>query len=569
MHIPTNQLKSLILQTGLISEKDIDKALAESSRTGKDPVDILISGGLLTTDYFAEVLSNYFYVPRIRLIGQKIDKACLTLISEDVARSRNTVIFEQAGNVLKVAMVDPSDLQTIEYIEKMTGRSVKPYLAVYDDLRYAFSQYRQAMTDDFQKIIEENIKASSKIVGLEAQKAANEMPIMAISDNLISYAASLNASDIHLEILAEEVLVRFRIDGILREMTRMAKEIHPALLARIKILGSLQLDEHSKPQDGRFRYKKGEEIFDIRISILPTMYGEKVVMRLLLGSLKPMSFEQLGMSEEMTKILENNISKSYGMILATGPTGSGKTTSLYSVLNRLNRPEVNIVTVEDPIEYELKYVNQTQVNVRAGIDFASGLRSILRQDPNVIMVGEIRDPDTANIAVNAALTGHLVLSTLHTNDAVTSVPRLVDLGVPAFLVAATINAAMAQRLVRRVCKSCIESYPVPEAIRSMIEDQFRLLGKNINKNQLPKTLFHGKGCSVCGHTGYKGQLAIYEMFNIDEKMREYIQANKNFSLDELKKMASVNGMKTMFEDGLDKSVLGSTTIEEVLRVIRE
>jgi len=568
MNIPLAQLKTLIVQSGIVAEKDFDKAYNESVRTGKDVSDILIAYGLLTKDYLTELLATYYRVPCIKLAGLNIDQSVLGLISEEMARTKNVIIFERDKTSIKVAMVDPSDLQTIEYLEQLSKLIVKPYLATPDDLKYAFSQYRKAITEDFQKVIEENVKASIKIKGLELQKAAGELPIVAISDNLISYAASLNASDIHLEILPEEVLVRFRVDGILREITRMAREIHSALVARIKILASLQIDEHNRSQDGRFKYKRGEEIFDIRVSIMPTMYGEKVAMRLLTGSIKPMSFSQLGMNDDMVKTLELNISKTYGMILATGPTGSGKTTTLYAILNRLNRPEVNIVTVEDPIEYELKYVNQTQVNIKAGIDFASGLRAFLRQDPNIMMVGEIRDPDTANISVNAALTGHIVLSTLHTSDAPTTVPRLIDLGVPPFLVAATVNAAMAQRLVRRICKDCVESYQAPDAVKITIENQLKLLGKNISKVQAPKTLYHGKGCQACNYTGYRGQVAIYELLNIDEKTREFIQS-KEFSLDGLKKLAADNGMRTMFEDGLSKAELGITTIEEVLRVIRE
>jgi type IV pilus assembly protein PilB len=566
--LTNEQLKTILVSGGLIKEANFNAALNESIRTGKNPVEILISQGLLTRDYFLELLADFLHVPRVKLTGQKIEHNILTLISEEISRSRNVVIFGQEKNILKAGMIDPSDLGTIEYLEKLLGRPIKPYLIDVDDLNYALAQYREALTLDFQKVIEENIKASLKLSNLSLEKVAEEMPIVAISDNLISYAASLNASDIHLEILADEVLVRFRVDGILREITRMAKEIHPALVARIKILAGLQIDEHSRSQDGRFKYKRGEEVFDIRVSVMPTMYGEKVAMRLLTGSTKPMSFSQLGMDEEMIKILEANISKTYGMILATGPTGSGKTTTLYAILNRLNRPEVNIVTIEDPIEYELKYVNQTQVNPKAGIDFSSGLRALLRQDPNIIMVGEIRDSDTANISVNAALTGHLLLSTLHTNDAATAVPRLIDLGVPPFLVSATLNAAIAQRLVRRICKNCIESYEVTEPIREAISSQLKLLNRDVSRLNLPKQLYRGKGCQACNFTGYRGQVAIYEIFNVDEKIREFIQS-KNFSLDGLKKLGAERGMKTMFEDGLNKAQLGITTIEEVLRVIRE
>jgi type II secretory ATPase GspE/PulE/Tfp pilus assembly ATPase PilB-like protein len=339
-------------------------------------------------------------------------------------------------------------------------------------------------------------------------------------------------------------------------------------VARIKILSNLQIDEHNKPQDGRLKYKYADTIFDIRVAIMPTMYGEKVEMRLLTSSTKPMGFQELGMLEDTIKIVENNITKTNGMILITGPTGCGKTTTLYAILNKLNRPEVNIVTIEDPIEYELKYVNQTQVNPKAGIEFATGLRAFLRQDPNIIMVGEIRDKETAEIAVHAALTGHLVLSTLHTNDSPTAIPRLIDMGIPPFLLSATLNLVIAQRLVRKICSECIESYEPPQSIYKIIDNQLKIIKGEFAKPFRPKLLYHGKGCSSCNFTGYRGRLAIYESFDVDEKVRAYIQRT-DFSLDGLRKIAFAEGTKTMFEDGLAKAELGQTTIEEVMRVIKE
>jgi len=301
---------------------------------------------------------------------------------------------------------------------------------------------------------------------------------------------------------------------------------------------------------------------------MPTMYGEKIEMRLLTGSSKPMGFQELGMLDDTIKVVEKNITSPNGLILVTGPTGSGKTTTLYAILNRLNRPEVNIVTIEDPIEYELKYVNQTQINPRAGIDFATALRAFLRQDPNIIMVGEIRDEETAAIAVNAALTGHLVLSTLHTNDAPTAIPRLMDMKVPSFLIASTLNLVLAQRLVRCVCPDCIASYEPTEGIYQTVEEQLKLIKGEFAESFRPKLLYRGKGCPSCNFTGYRGRIAIYESFDVNEEIRAYIQ-KPDFSLDGLRKIAFSHGSKTMFEDGLEKAELGKTTIEEVLRVIKE
>ena len=568
MNLPIDTLKTLLLNTGLLSEKDFSNALKESQRTEKNIVDILISRGFITRDYYAEMLADYLKVSRIKLIGSQIPKDILSLIPEEIARTKNAAVFSKENNSLKVALLDPMNLETLEFLEKYTGYFIKPHLALEEDLQSVFAQYGQAVSTDFQKTIQESIQASLKLRSVEAKKAATEFPIVSLTDNLISYAASLRGTDIHIEALADEILIRFRVDGILREIIRLAKEIHPAIVARIKILSGLQIDEHHKPQDGRFKYKYADIIFDIRVAVMPTLYGEKVEMRLLTGSAKPMSFQELGMLDHTVKTMENNITKTTGMILATGPTGCGKTTTLYAVLNKLNRPEVNIITIEDPIEYELKYVNQTQVNPRAGIDFANGLRAILRQDPNIIMVGEIRDKETAEIAVHAALTGHLVLSTLHTNDAPTAVPRLADMGVFPYLISTTLNLIIAQRLVRRICRECIESYEVPESLSKTIFDQLKIIKGEFAKPFRPKLLYRGKGCQSCGFTGYRGRLAIYEALDINEKIREYIE-RPDFSLDGLKKIAFAGGEKTMFEDGLLKSELGLTTVNEVLRVIKE
>ncbi|HPC30910.1 MAG TPA: GspE/PulE family protein [Candidatus Paceibacterota bacterium] len=568
LNIPLEQLKKLLIENGLLTEADFESALKESQRTEKNLVDILISRGFLTQDYYADLAASYLRIERVKLVGRTIPKEVISLIPEDISRTRNAVAFEKLDNTLKVAMLDPVNLETLNFLEKYTGYFIKPYLALDEDLQAAFAQYGAAASSDFQKIIQESIRASLKLRGLEAEKAATEFPIVSLIDNLISYAASLNASDIHIEILADEVLIRFRIDGVLKEVLRLAKEIHPAIVARIKILAGLQIDEHNKPQDGRFKYKYADTVFDIRVAIIPTMYGEKVEMRLLTGSVKPMSFGELGMLEETIRIVEENIAKTHGMILATGPTGCGKTTTLYAILNKINRPEVNIITIEDPIEYELKYVNQIQVNPKAGIDFANGLRAILRQDPNIIMVGEIRDNETAEIAMHAALTGHLVLSTLHTNDAPTAVPRLFEMGIPPFLVSATVNMVIAQRLVRRICRECIESYEVPSSVYEAVNQQLKISKGKFAPLFRPKLLYRGKGCKSCGYTGFRGRLAIYEAFDINEKVREYIQ-RPDFSIDGLKNIAFSQGMKIMFEDGLSKAELGQTTIEEVLRVIKE
>ena len=338
-------------------------------------------------------------------------------------------------------------------------------------------------------------------------------------------------------------------------------------MARLKLLAALKLDEHSRPQDGRFRQTFGRDYIDIRVAIVPTFYGEKIEMRLLAATQRPLSFEELGMLEDTVKIINENIHKTFGMILISGPTGSGKSTTLYSIVSVLNRPEVNIVTIEDPIEYNIKYVNQTQINPAAGITFASALRAFLRQDPNIILVGEIRDEETAEVAVNAALTGHVLLSTVHTNDAPTVVPRLMDMKVPPFLVAAVINVVLAQRLVGRVCNVCIESYKPDVTLLELLKQQVKELGIE-DRYAAPKMLYRGKGCASCGNTGFKGRIGIFEAINFDDEIRHLV-ISPEFSLEALQKLVRKKGTVTMFEDGLRKSMQGMTAIDEVLRVIRE
>ncbi|HOM33350.1 MAG TPA: GspE/PulE family protein, partial [Candidatus Paceibacterota bacterium] len=461
---------------------------------------------------------------------------------------------------------DPGDLETINFVEKYTNMSVKVFLTTSRDLDYVYSLYGKEVVEDFKKVIEDNIRETARLKLMRENEVAEELPIVNIVDAILAYAISLNASDIHVEVLRETVLIRFRIDSVLHEIIRIPKEVHPAIVARIKLLANLKIDEHRKPQDGRFRYEALGEAMDIRVSIMPTFYGEKIAMRLLKATAKPMSLKELGMLDETIKLVEESIRKSYGMFLVTGPTGSGKTTTLYSTLNMLNRPEVNIVTIEDPIEYYIPYANQTQINPQAGVTFATGLRSILRQDPNIILIGEIRDEETAEIAVNSALTGHLVLSSLHTNDAPTAVPRLIDMKVPNFLISAVLNTVIAQRLVRRICKDCIESYEPDEEIIESLKRQFKEMeGKEI---EIPKVLYRGKGCQICNNTGYKGQIGIFEALNFDEDLRRLIN-EPDFSLDNLRNKAQEKGMVSMMEDGLKKAQLGMTTVEEILRVIRE
>ncbi len=560
----------MLMGAGILDAQTFESLGVEAERKRQNIVDLIISQGLITSDYYYTLLARTLGYERVNLGATKIDEEVMHLIPEDIARLRKIIVFSKdEEKVYHVAMEDPTDLETIDYLTLKLRGKIKVFFASEEDLNRGFILYQKKLTQDFKKIIDDSVRESLKLKGnKDLKEAAQDIPIVAIVDNLLEYAVSSRASDIHFEALDDVILVRFRVDGVLHEIIRMPKEIRPAVTARIKILSGLRVDEHTHPQDGRFRFKIGDGVIDIRVSIIPTFYGEKVEMRLLAAAQKPISLSDLGMFDDGIKMIERGVKKTYGMVLVCGPTGSGKTTTLYSVLNILNRPEVNIVTVEDPIEYDMRYVNQTQVNVAAGITFASGLRSILRQDPNIIMVGEIRDAETADIAIQAALTGHLVLSSIHTNDAPTTIPRLVDMGVAPFLAAAVLNVISAQRLARKIHMDCIESYDPDNQMKEVITRELVAMNINPEVARLPKVFFRGKGCASCNFTGFLGRVGIFEAMEVTESIRK-LMISPEFSLDGVREIARKEGMVTMIEDGLRKVELGLTTIEEVFRVIRE
>jgi type II secretory ATPase GspE/PulE/Tfp pilus assembly ATPase PilB-like protein len=567
--IPPLQIKKKLLDDGLITEEKFNSLLEEAQRKNQNLIDILISERIVDTNYIYDFLASYLGVKLVNLNQSQINEEVLKSLPENIAREKQVILFNrEKDGTLDVAMLNPADLETIEFLHQSFNAPIKPFLASVEDLNRGFSIYGKSLTQDFKKIIEANIEESLRSQKKSSEEAAADLPIVAIVDNLISYAFSSRASDIHIEILEDATMVRYRIDGILYEIMRIPKAIHNALVARVKILAGLKIDEHMRPQDGRFRYQSANQIIDIRVSIMPTFYGEKIEMRLLEATQKPLSLEELGLMNSVLRAVQDNLKKTYGMMLVTGPTGSGKTTTLYALMNILNKPNVNICTIEDPIEYNMRYINQSQINPEAGITFASGLRALLRQDPNIIMVGEIRDSETAEIAVQAALTGHLLLSSLHTNDAPGAIPRLVDLGIPAYLVASVINIVVAQRLVRKICTGCIYSYEVTSEIKQMILDQFKEINVSDAEAKIPKILFKGKGCEMCGGTGYKGRIGIFEYLENTDEIKNLI-ISENLSTEALWKVARKNGSETMFEDGVKKAALGITTIEEVLRVIKE
>jgi type IV pilus assembly protein PilB len=549
MHITNEKLKEIVLESGLITDEEFTTAVEEARRGGQSIGNILMSGGKIPEDYFVELLSPYYGVPVVNLKkeNQGIAPETLDLISEVYAKSKNVVTFEydKGANIVKLAMLDPFDYDTIEYVRAKLGAWVEPYLTTVPSLRYGLKQYKKKIGVGFDELISENIEQSLAIVTEgDLSKTAAAVPIVMILDNVLEQAMTLNASDIHFEPLERELLVRFRIDGIMHEILTLPKAIAPVLVARVKILGNLQIDEHR--EDG--------SNIDVRVNVMPVFHGEKVEMRLLKSSARPLTLKDLGFSDEATAILHTEVKKPHGMILVTGPTGHGKTTTLYAILHILNTPSVNITIIEDPIEYEFPRVNQTQVNAKSGITFANGLRALLRQNP-----------ETVEIAVHAALTGHLVLSSLHTNDAPSALPRLLDMGAPAFLLSSTVNLIIAQRLVRRICASCTESYPASPEIVRLITAQIALSGNT--EASVPATLYRGRGCKVCGNSGFQGQIGIYELFRVTEAVRELILSEG--AVSDIRKKAIEEGMTTMFNDGLDKVERGVTTIEEILRVVNE
>ena len=567
--VPLPRLQQILVSDGLITPELFQEIVSDAERKGQDVLDILISRRVADANYLGDLIAKELGVERADFSSMPINKDTVKLVNEEVARQRQIVIFgQEQDGTYDIAMADPGDLETIEFLTQRLKGKMKTFLATQDDLNLGFSVYGYELGQDFKKLIEENIRASLGKRTRFGEEAAADLPIVGIVDNILSYAVASRASDVHLEILEEDVLIRYRIDGILYEILRMPKVMHAPLVARIKLLGGLKMDEHFKPQDGRFRHRIVNQVIDIRVSVVPTYYGEKAELRILEAAQKPLSLEELGMDKENSKIVYDNLKKTYGMILCCGPTGSGKTTTLYALMNILNRPQVNIVTVEDPIEYNMRYINQTQMNPQAGVTFASGLRSLLRQDPNIIMVGEIRDAETADIAVQASLTGHLIMSSLHTSDAPTAVPRLFDLDIPPFLVSSVLNLIIGQRLIRKICQDCVYSYSADPEVGKVIIDQLKESGVDSSVLNLPNILYRGRGCRACGLTGYRGRMGIFEMFEATDKIKKLINSPQ-FSLETLRAEARHAGMKTMFEDGLRKAELAVTTIEEVLRVMRE
>jgi len=584
MIVDQKKLKQFIIDAGLISRSDIDAAEKEGEEKKESLTDTLTRQAKISEDDLRRIQAYVIGIPFVDLRGQKMDFDILSLIPEPIARKNNIVAFKKIDNDLEVAMLDTDDLSAIDFIKKKTGLRIRPCLSSNESIKSAIIQYQKTLKADFGDLIQKDSETiASYEKGEEGEegdadslkKMAEDLPVVRIVDTLLKHALLQDASDIHIEPYETEVVVRYRIDGLLHDAMILPKNAGDGITARIKVLSSLKLDEKRLPQDGRFKVNIDGEKLALRVSVLPTYYGEKTVMRLLKESVSGFSLEGLGFHGKGLEDIHKATQLTTGMILTTGPTGSGKTTTLYTVLDIVNTSDVNISTIEDPIEYQMKRVNQSQVKPDIGFTFASGIRSLVRQDPDIIMVGEIRDTETAALAVNAALTGHLVLSTLHTNSAAGAIPRLLDMKVEAFLLVSTLNIVIGQRLVRRLEK--------PKDKFFLTKDQLEDISKKINMNKVLEVLkeekiveesadwskvpFWKPNPSKQYPDGFHSRVGIHEILKVTPTIRDLIM--KGATSDEVENQAKKEGMITMIEDGILKAVQGVTTIEEVLRVISE
>ena len=582
MRVDLTQFKKFLLDSRLITESAWDEAEEEASKRGLPIKDILVSNGTVTEDDLRRIESHVLGIPFVDLRAQKIDPKILALIPEPIARKHNIIAFKKSDSLLEVAMLDTADLEAIEFIRKGVGLKIAPRLTDTDSMKAVLVQYQKSLKDDFGEILARETAAlktagssGAEMDAKDLAKIATDVPVVRIVDTLLTHAILQKASDIHIEPFETELVIRYRIDGILHDAMILAKETIPSITARLKVLANLRLDEKRLPQDGRFKIEAAGQKVSFRVSILPTAFGEKIVLRLLPDAVKGLTLEASGFTHEGLELIHEGLKHTTGMILITGPTGSGKTTTLYTMMDILNQPDVNISTIEDPIEYQMSRINQTQVKSEIGLTFASGLRSLVRQDPDIIMVGEIRDKETVALAINASLTGHLVLSTLHTNSAAGAIPRLLDMGAESFLLVSTINLVIGQRLVRQLVDKK-EAYHLSQDELTMLGthlDLDRLLGL-LKKHQVitdkddwSTVNFYRPVPSPDAPDGYRGRVAIYEVLKPSRATRELIL--KQATSEAIEDQAKQEGMITMLEDGIMKAAQGLTTIEEVLRVIIE
>lgn len=580
--VSDQDLHQALLELELIDTSQLSDAYERSKQLDESSfIDVLLDRNLISDENLGKLLADLHGVPYVDFRRVKLEDATFLLIPEEMARAQETIAYQETDDAVFVATSQPTNVQAIEFIKKKTGKPVKVRYTTPRNIRDALGRYKQDLSTKFSNLIDNYIKQAERARG----RSEVEPPITKMVDTLFDYSYVSKASDIHLEPEEETTFVRFRIDGILQEMVTIPNSLHSQVVTRIKVLAQLRTDEHQSAQDGKLEFKSEGQSIDVRVSVVPTTHGERVVMRLLSEQSRNFSLEDLGLQNDDLEKVQEAYKRPHGMVLVTGPTGSGKTTSLYAVVKLLNTRDINIMTIEDPVEYDIEGVSQIQVNVKTNLTFAEGLKSIVRQDPDVILIGEIRDEETASIAVNSAMTGHLVLSTLHTNDAATTIPRLLDMNIEPFLVASSVNVIVAQRLVRRICLRCRVSKEV--SIKKVLETEqaFQKRAEQEEKetsvaNLLSQDMIHkhlgtgdtirlyeGKGCEVCHHTGYTGRVGIFEVMLVSDLIRDAIVRSADAS--DIAKLALQEGMTPMIEDGLEKVRSGVTTIDEVLRVTKE
>jgi len=565
--ISNDTLKAALTEFEVLPAEKLEAAYQSANDRGEPLADFLVERNIITDENMGRLMADIYHIPYINLRNEAIPEDVLRLVPVEMVKRSWVMPFRRLEDAVAVAVNDPHDLEAIAALRKrLRGKDVQLYYATRSDIELTASSYRKDIKSVFQTIIAEIERKLAEKPDITPEDALKELPIVQIVDTLMLYAYQAGSSDMHIEPREKEALVRFRIDGLMHDIVRYPKYMHDLIVTRLKIMGRLRTDEHFAAQDGKIRTVLEGETVDIRINIVPIIEGEKVVMRLLTERGKHFYLESIGLSDADVEKTTRAMKKPFGMILSTGPTGSGKTTTLYAMVKILNTPEVNITSIEDPIEYDIAGISQIQVNPKTGITFAAGLRAIVRQNPDIIMVGEIRDEETANIAVNSAMTGHVVLSTLHTNNAATTLPRLLDMKIEPFLIASSINLIMAQRLVRRICPKCRKSGTMTASdlkAAGVSEDLARrLFGK---KKSL--TVYSGAKCELCRFTGYIGRIGIFELIEMSESIRNLIMNRAN--ADDIEREAIRLGMTTMLEDGINKVLNGQTTIEELLRTMHD
>lgn len=548
-------LGELLFDEGLINAEQLEQALEIQRTTGKRIGRVLLDMDAVSQEQLGSVLSGQMGIDFVRLGATPVREDLARLLPAAVARRLQVIPMGDEDGTLTVAMVDPLDVVAIDDIRRLVGMPVRTVITTFDDFQGAIDRY-PVLEAAVEMLLKDLTPPADEDISLEAlRRLADEAPIVRLVSQMIEGAVRSRASDIHVERQQDFVRVRYRVDGMLQTRLTLPKHTHAQVISRVKILGSLDIAERRTPQDGSFQMRVDGRLVDVRVSTVPSIFGEKAVMRLLEKGASTFTLEKLGISPRDHGRLLQIVERPQGIFLITGPTGSGKTTTLYAILNRLNRDEVNILTIEDPVEYQIGGITQVQVNPKAGITFPSTMRHFLRQDPDIILVGEVRDEETARIAMQAALTGHLVLSTLHANDAVASLPRLIDMGIEPYLVASSLEGVAAQRLVRVLCPQCRK--PVPN-----IRSEFARLAEHMPADG---AYFHAVGCGYCSYTGYRGRIAVFEVVPLDDDLRQMIVARTPHH--ELKKASMARGMSTMFQDGMQKAARGVTTVEEVLRVV--